>query len=116
MKIQILLHLLSIVPVMAVPASHSSSKSLPGGWAPAPNNRDIGTAAEVAVREQSKRENVPLKLARISEPQTQIVAGINYRFTLTLDRKGSQREAKVVVFRGLDSHYSLTSWMWLAGR
>ena len=114
MKIQMLLHLLR--PTLAVAASDASSKSLPGGWAPAPNSRDIGTAAEFAVREQSKRENVPLGLARISEPQTQIVAGINYRFTLTLDRKGSQREAKVVVFRGLDSHYSLTSWMWLAGR
>jgi hypothetical protein len=88
-------------------------KSLPGGYAPAEVGKDAKTAAEFAVHEQAKREATPLTLATIAKVEKQIVAGINYRLLLIVERNGSPRKAKVVVFRDLDSHYSLTSWEWL---
>ena len=88
-------------------------QSLPGSYAPAEVGKDAKTAAEFAVHEQAKREAIPLTLATIAKAEKQIVAGINYRLVLVVERSGSQRKAKVVVFRDLNAHYSLTSWQWL---
>ena len=97
----------------AMADNDTSAKSLPGGYATAEVGKDVKAAAEFAVHEQAKREAIPLKLATIAKAEKQIVAGINYRLLLTIERTGSPREAKVVVFRDLNSHYSLTSWEWL---
>jgi hypothetical protein len=97
----------------AIAAGNIASKGLPGGYAPAKLTEDVKAAAEFAVQEEAKRESIPLNLARIPKAEKQIVAGINYRLLLVVERSGSTREANVVVFRGLDSRYSLTSWEWL---
>jgi len=90
-----------------------SRQSLPGGYALAEVGEDAKAAAEFAVQERAKREVISLTLATIAEAEKQIVAGINYRLLLIVERNGSPRKAKVVVFRDLKSHYSLTSWEWL---
>lgn len=90
-----------------------SGQTLPGGYGPAEVGKDVKAAAEFAVHEQAKREAIPLTLATIAKAEKQIVAGINYRLLLIVERSGSPRKAKVVVFRDLTSHYSLTSWEWL---
>ena len=106
--------ILGICPrTFAIADNDIPAKSLPGRYAPAEVGKDIKAAAEFAVHEQAKREAILLKLATISKAEKQIVAGINYRLLLTVERAGSPREAKVVVFRDLKSHYSLTSWKWL---
>jgi hypothetical protein len=88
-------------------------QTLPGGYGPAEVGKDVKAAAEFAVHEEAKREAIPLTLASIAKAEKQIVAGINYRLLLTVERSGSPRKAKVIVFRDLNAHYSLTSWEWL---
>ena len=82
-------------------------------YAPAELGTEVKAAANFAVGEQVRREAVPLKLVNISSAERQIVAGTNYRFVLTVERAGSIRQAKVVVFHDLKSRYSLKSWEWL---
>lgn len=88
-------------------------EGLPGGYSSAEAEKDVEAAANFAIREIANREGVVLNLRNISEAEKQVVAGMNYRFILTLDRAGKTRQAKVVVFRDLKSRYSLTSWEWL---
>ena len=102
-----------LVCVGAITAGSVPSTGLPGGYAPAKLTEDVKTAADFAVREEAKREAVELKLVSISKGEKQIVAGINYRLVLMVERSGSTRVAKVVVFRDLKSRYRLTSWEWL---
>jgi hypothetical protein len=97
----------------AIADDEHSHQDLPGGYAPAEVGKDAKAAAEFAVHEQGKREDLPLNLVTIAKAEKQIVAGINYRLLLIVEQSGSPRKAKVVVFRDLNSHYSLTSWEWL---
>jgi len=96
-----------------VAADDSVPKNLPGGYAPAELGKEVKAAADFAVGEQAGREAVPLKLVSIVRAEKQIVAGTNYRVLLTVERSGSARQAKVVVFQDLRSRYSLKSWEWL---
>lgn len=102
-----------LVCVGAIAANNVPSTGLPGGYAPAKLTEDVKIAAEFAVQEQAKREAVALKLVSISKAEKQIVAGVNFRLALKVNRSGSTRAAKVVVFRNLKSRYRLTSWEWL---
>src|SRR5689334_3534474 len=99
-----------LVFVTAIPAVNASG---PGAYAPAKLTEDVKMAADFAVREEAKREAVTLKLATISKAEKQIVAGVNFRLTLEVNRRGSPQTANVVVFRDLKSRYQLTSWKWL---
>ena len=88
-------------------------KRLPGGYAPAELRTDVKIVIDFALREQAKHEAGPLKLLRVSSAEKQIVAGTNYRFMLIVERAGSIRQGKVVVFQDLKSRYLLKSWEWL---
>ena len=101
------------VVTLAAAADNAVLGSVPGGYAPAELGTEVKAAANFAVGEQARREAVPLKLVNISSAERQIVAGTNYRFVLTVERTGSIRQAKVVVFHDLKSRYSLKSWEWL---
>ena len=91
----------------------SPADNVPGGYFAAAITEDVKTAAEFAVQEQSKRETATLKLSNIFKAKKQIVAGVNYRLDIAVKANGSERKAKVVVFKDLKSHYKLTSWEWL---
>ncbi|MEY2493216.1 MAG: hypothetical protein QOH24_2167 [Verrucomicrobiota bacterium] len=97
----------------AVAAGDIVLQNLPGGYAPAELSKEVKAAADFAIDEQARREAVPLKLVSIARAEKQIVAGTNYRLFLTVERSGSTRQTKVVVFQDLGSHYSLKSWEWL---
>jgi len=90
-----------------------NATGLPGAYAPAKLTEDVKMAADFALREESKREVIGLKLVSISKAEKQIVAGVNFRLTLEVNKGGSTRVANVVVFRDLKSRYQLTSWKWL---
>ena len=98
---------------VVVAADDFVPKILPGGYAPVEIGTEVKAAANFAVGEQARREAVPLTLVSIASAEKQVVAGTNYRLLLTVDRGDSTRQAKVVVFRDLNSHYSSKSWEWL---
>jgi Aspartic acid proteinase inhibitor len=103
----------SLAGLGATTAGNVPSTGLPGGYAPAKLTEDVKAAADFAVHEEAKREGVDLKLVSISKAEKQIVAGVNFRLALAVNRSVSTRVAKAVVFRDLKSGYSLTSWEWL---
>ena len=105
-----ILFLSNCLSASAIMADDIPHKGLPGGYAPAKIIQDVASAANFAVHEQAKREVAPLKLTNIVKAEKQIVAGMNYRFILMVERRGSLREAKAIVFRNLNSRYSLTAW------
>lgn len=90
------------------------SAPMVGGYSSVETTKDeVKSAADFAVGEQSRHETELLTLAAISKAERQVVAGLNYRLTLTVTQGKSSRDANVVVYHALDSHYELTSWEWL---
>ena len=104
---------LSGISPLAIPASPIPFKNFPGGYSAVGLTDDVKAAAEFAVQEQAKREAVILRLSDISKAERQIVAGVNYRLDIAVKGSGSERKARVVVFKDLESYYKLTSWEWL---
>lgn len=104
---------LSGMSLLAIPAPPVPFENLPGGYSAVEITDDVKAAAEFAVQEQSKREAAVLELSEISNAERQIVAGVNYRLGIVVKGNGSERKARVVVFKDLKSHYKLTSWEWL---
>jgi hypothetical protein len=74
---------------------------------------EVKAAAKFAVKEESKREKTPIALKAIVAAHEQVVAGMNYRVTLSVNKSGRLQNAEAVIFRGLDSHYELKSWQLL---
>lgn len=74
---------------------------------------EIQSAADFAVRTQAKAEALKLTLVKITQVESQVVAGMNYRLTLELTSSGQPRTAKAVVYRTLEGQHQLTSWEWL---
>ena len=105
--------ILSGISLFAIRAPIIPVKNLPGGYSAVGLTDEVKAAAEFAVQEQAKREAVVLKLSDISKAERQIVAGVNYRLNVVVKGSGSARQARVVVFQDLTSHYKLTSWEWL---
>jgi len=74
------------------------------------------TAAEFAVKAESEQKEMTYKLVSIEHAESQTVAGINYRLCLKVGYHKADDEAettefvRVVVYRNLQSQYSLTSW------
>jgi hypothetical protein len=104
---------LSGISLLAIPAPPIPVKNLPGGYSAVGVTDDVKAAAEFAVAEQARREAVALKLSDVSKAERQIVAGVNYRLNVVVERSGSTQKARAVVFKDLKSHYKLTSWEWL---
>jgi cystatin-C len=98
---------------VVVAANDFVPKILPGGYGPVELNSRARAAADFAVAEQAKREAMSLKLMSVSRAEKQIVAGTNYRLVLIVERAGSTRQAKVMVFQDLKARYWLKSWEWL---
>jgi len=83
-----------------------------GGYSTAAvSDKDIIAIAEFAVFEESKKGNA-LTLVSIDAAEKQVVAGMNYRVSLTVEDSGSSKQAEAVVYRNLESNLLLTSWNW----
>jgi len=82
----------------------------------AKDDAEVAAAAEFAVTEQSKKQEMTYKLVSVEHAEQQVVAGINYRLCLKVGhRKEGEDEdtietVRVVVYRNLQKAYSLTSW------
>src|SRR5438067_11441662 len=87
----------------------------PGAYHPGETgNEQVRAAAAFAVQEEAKREGDALELKAIVKAEQQVVAGMNYRLNLQVNKGGETKSAEAVVFHGLDSHYELKAWHWLA--
>ena len=105
---------------VAFPAASEPSTSSPanppalsGGWSlVAPSDSRVKGAAEYAVKAQSVATKTALELSNIQSAQQQVVAGMNYRLTLSVLKDGKAQSAQAVVWSKLDGSYQLTDWSW----
>jgi aspartic proteinase inhibitor len=88
-----------------------------GGYSPvASDNADVVAAADFAVEEQSKKQEMTYKLVSIEKAERQSAAGSNFRMCLKVgyrkegDDEDTTEFVKVVVHRNLQQEHSLTSW------
>lgn len=77
---------------------------------------DVLAAARFAVREATLREGRRVTLLAVRQAETQVVAGFNYRLTLSVRSGGREGEARAVVHRSLKNAYRLTAWERQGGR
>ena len=83
------------------------SAQIPGGFSDrSKTDESAVAAAKFAVNAHDPK----LQFQAIEKVESQVVAGINYRITLTVLENGKARRADVVVWRKLDQTYKLTSW------
>jgi hypothetical protein len=105
---------LACLCIFVAASGNAISAPLVGGYSSADaTSDDVKAAAEFAVRAQAGNESEPLALVTVAQAEKQVVAGLNYRLTLTVTKGKKTVEAKVVVYHALDSHYQLTSWEWV---
>jgi hypothetical protein len=94
-----------------------------GGYAAASvTDKQVIAAADFAVKAEEKamqegKDAQPstLTLIRILGARQQVVAGVNYQFTLKVKLNGREREADAVVWWQawrVPDPYELTSWNW----
>lgn len=105
------------LPEIQTPTLSTINTNLPGGYSQvAANDELVIAAAEFAVAEQGKTQpNTQLKLERVASAQQQVVAGMNYKLTLSVSVDGKAREAEAIVWWQAwrnPNPYILTSWAW----
>jgi hypothetical protein len=87
---------------------------IPGGFSEqAKTDESAIAAAKFAVNAHDPK----LQFKAIEKVESQVVAGTNYRITLTVIDKDKTRRADVVVWHklGRPRTYELTSWTWADG-
>ena len=95
-----------------------SNMPMAGGYTTAPvTDDDVIKAAEFAISAQSETIQQPgkLQMLKILRAEQQVVAGVNYRLTLSVVDDGNhQRIAEVIVWwqAWRSNPYELTSWTW----
>jgi hypothetical protein len=94
-----------------------SAQRILGGYQPVANdNSEVVAAAEFAVKEQSKKQEMTYKLVSIEHAERQSASGSNFRMCLKVgyhkedDDVDTTEFVKVVVHRDLQQEHSLTSW------
>jgi hypothetical protein len=82
----------------------------------AKDDAGVMAAAEFAVKEQGKKQEMTYKLVSVEHAEQQVVAGINYRLCLKVgyhkqdDDVDTTEFVRAVVYQNLQREYSLTSW------
>ncbi|CAJ1941463.1 unnamed protein product [Sphenostylis stenocarpa] len=107
--LQFLILLALVLFVSAV----ARENSMPGGWSPIKNINDphVTEIADYAVTEYDKRSGQKLKLEKVIKGDTQVVAGLNYRFILTATDGSSSGNYEAIVWEKVWEHFrNLTSF------
>jgi hypothetical protein len=77
---------------------------------------EVVSAAEFAVKEQTRKGGSSVKLISVEAAESQLVQGMNYRMCLQVEIEDEvnnvvvKQGVKVVVYRDLKKKYSLTKW------
>jgi predicted neuraminidase len=95
---------------LACGSASKLSAQIPGGFSGV-SEKDAGALA--AAKAGVAAHDPKLTLEGIEKVDRQVVAGLNYRFTLKVSDGGKIRRADAVVWRKLDGKHQLTSWKWL---
>ncbi len=90
-------------------SAQNAKDRLPGGFSEgSKTDETVLAAAKFAVNAHDPK----LQFKSVDQVEAQVVAGTNYRITLTVLDKGMTRRADVVVWKKVDPTFALTSWQW----
>jgi len=94
-----------------------SAQRILGGYQPvARDNAEVVEAAEFAVKEQSRKQEITYKLIDVEKAERQSASGSNFRVCLKVgyhkedDDVDTTEFVKAVIHKNLQQEYSLTSW------
>lgn len=87
------------------------SDTVPGGYTQQdPADTAVQAAATKAVELLRQRQGEPqLTLKALTAAATQVVAGLNYDLTMTLQTPQGDKQVRVVLYRNLEQEYTLTT-------
>ena len=86
----------------------------PGGWSPTdPWSPEVQEAARYAVQTYAVTQRSRLLYKDVLASEQQVVAGLNFKLTLTVLQDKTPHTAQVTVWRQLSGRYQLTQWNWL---
>lgn len=102
----------------SVVAASAQKRPILGGYRPAgaKDKAEVDEAAEWAVGEQGRKQEMTLTLVSIELAEVQSVAGRNFNLCMkvTLSAEGEDEETEqlvqALVYRNLKREFSLTSW------
>ena len=95
------------------PGQAPTPATIAGGWTQASvMEPSVHAAAQEAVALQAKATGEELTLEKVLSAQTQVVAGTNYRLTLSVKKSGKKKTASIVIWEKLDGTHDLSSWNW----
>lgn len=101
---------------MFVTGAAQQREPIAGGYSEvAANDPGVDRAARFAVSEEGRRLKRAVSLLAVRRAEQQVVAGLNYRLTLSVRYGGRTREVRALVYQNLKDAYSLTSWEAVAG-
>jgi hypothetical protein len=96
---------------------NAQQRPIVGGYKKiATNAAEVVSAAEFAVKEQTRKGGSPVKLISVEAAESQLVQGMNYRMCLQVKIEDEVNNVvvtqgvRVVVYRDLRKKYSLTKW------
>ncbi len=95
-------------------ASDRPSDSQPVGSYVSVPTTDTGVqdAATFAVDYHAATAGQNLTLKSIEAAEQQVVAGMNYKLTLSIGEDGEDKTADVAVYRNAEGEMILNSWVW----
>lgn len=100
-----------VVLTSAATASARQNPPVAGGYTEAAaSDPGVLRAARFAVREEGRRLGRAVSLLAVRRAEKQVVAGLNYRLSLSVGYGGRTREVSAVVYQNLKGAYSLTDW------
>jgi len=104
---------LCVVLASAADATGAARQNPPmaGGYSEASaRDPEVQRAARFAVREEGRRLGRAVSLLAVRRAEKQVVAGLNYRLSLSVRYGGRTREVSALVYQNLRGAYSLTEW------
>jgi len=107
-----LLVLLLVVDLLSYAAARN--QFAPGGWSPIDDINDphVTEIANFAVTEYDRRSGAKLKFEKVIEGESQVVAGTNYRLTLSAADGSDSKNYEAVVWEKIWQHFrNLTSFV-----
>ena len=109
---------LAVGAILFEAAGQSSPRPAPkraNGYQPvAIDDGDVRTALNFAIADQKKknRSASAITLLTVLRAEHQTSKGDNFRFCLSMDRRGRAHTARTVVHRNAQRQWSVTLWAW----
>lgn len=110
LRIVIVIAALSII-FSGVSGALAQQGPIVGGYAEtSSSDPEVVAATRYAVKAQGRKQGARISLISIRRAEVQVVAGLNYRLSLSVKINGKAQDVTAVVYKNLKRKYSLSNW------